>query len=214
MILFIYITMPVLSLLADKKETLEYAIIMIFIFSSCVPTVFEFMGMDVPKIFAYMGSVSIYIGYALLGYYIKNHDFKKRTRIIIYIAGAVAFLFKCFYTVFVSLDAGKYLYTAENQNNVPNIVMTVAIIVLAKYISWDKIFRSDLSKKILSTIASCSFGVYLMHMLLIGLEQRYLKAELLSGFYMLVLPLIVYGVGVGVTFIVKRIPVVGKIFTP
>ena len=64
--------------------------------------------------------------------------------------------------------------------------------------------NNDKIVKIISKISSCSFGVYLMHMLVYRFLKRYL--EEFHWEWRLLVPFAIYFIALSVTYLLKKIP--------
>lgn len=105
---------------------------------------------------------------------------------------------------------------AKGYANWPSIFQSVAVFVWVRYASWDWITRSKILTKILSEMKETSFGVYLIHGILvytiIPVLLRHCGCEDLSStiVYRTFGAMIIYGIAVIVVKAFMRVPVVGR----
>ena len=83
----IYMCLPLFSLAADKKniKTIEYVCVIGFVFLSVVPLINEFAFPVFKELTPPI--VKGYLIYVLMGWLIKNKDYTKKARILIYMSG-------------------------------------------------------------------------------------------------------------------------------
>lgn len=99
--------LPLFSLAADKKniKTIEYVCVLGFVFNSVLPLVNRFVipvyGGLTPVI------VTGYVVFVFMGWLIKNKDYTKKARILIYMSGIFGAALMFFGTYIVSKKAGK-----------------------------------------------------------------------------------------------------------
>lgn len=90
--------------------------------------------------------------------------------------------------------------------------MTCSVFVLIKKINFDSIL---LNKRhivdILSKIASCSFGIYLIHIIVIYYEKKTLAIDTLSIKWRILGVFSTYIISLGIVYILKQIPIIKKV---
>ena len=99
----IYLSMPLLSLLADSKKALAYGVGAFFILQSVLPYVLPILGIE------WLGSISILalsgnLLFTALGYLHATTEITKNQRMMIYILGILGAVFRFAYTA-VSSEA-------------------------------------------------------------------------------------------------------------
>lgn len=155
--------------------------------------------------------LSGYLMNPVLGYLLSRTQLTKRQRITIYALGIFGLVLRYVSTAVLSFRAGSVVETFWGYTNFPGVLLSVAVFVFAKQVRWERVFSTQRRTKALSTMASGSYGVYLMHMvffwyalLITGMNGGFL-------FWRTVMPLIAYAVCLVITLLLKRIPVVRRI---
>lgn len=118
-----------------------------------------------------MQPIGGYIGYFVLGYVLNKSSINRKITKYIYIVAIFSIMFIPFGTYILTkhnkgtLDSYFYEYT-----NPMILVISIAIFILVKNIDWDKILsqRRILLKTIIN-ISNNSFGIYLIHPLVMGI---------------------------------------------
>jgi len=162
-----YLAMPVLSKLCDDRKTLWYIILLCFAFQSVLPLTNRWIGiqwtLDVPV----TGSLILFV---LLGYLLSTQELSRKQRIFLYVLGIAGVAFRFAYTLHFSFLKGTTDTTIKGYRYFHSVFYAVAVFVLGRQISWDRILPVWLKRK-LPAIASCSFGVYLIHYLVMYYEK-------------------------------------------
>lgn len=82
---------------------------------------------------------------------------------------------------------------------------------LFKYIKWDKIFKTEKIKDIIRKISGASFGVYLIHMLVIRVLLHYFSWNTFGWKWRYGGALIVYACALIIVLLMKKIPLIKRI---
>lgn len=203
----IYLAMPVLSLLKDHRKTLWYMAGTSFLLISLLPDLFGYVGLTWNAALQ-MPMVGGYLLFAILGYLFATQDFTRKQRIIIYALGIFGIVLRYGMTVYLSVRDGVINKTFFGYMDYYSVFFGIAVFVFFKNSKVIKKLEGNQKfVKFISKISSCSFGVYLMHMLIIKYMPALLP-ELWTGFSMrLIGPFVVYIICVLFTFILKKIPI-------
>lgn len=166
----IYMTLPLLSHLSEDKyrKTLWYIILVCFIFNCTLPVIFNIFGI----IYNWDMSVQIggYLIYVILGFLLSKQDIDKKNRLVIYSFGILSVLFRYIYTYFYSRFNHVLVIDLFGYTQFHSVLLSTSIFVFIKNINWDKIFKSERMFSIIEVISSYSFGVYLIHMLIVDIQ--------------------------------------------
>lgn len=215
LIIYLYCLIPVLSILTEKKEyrkTMWAIVCFIFIFQSLLKPICTMLHITFPGVLNYMLGQNSYIIYVLLGYLLSTTKLSKKQKMGLYSLAIIALLTRYLHTLFVSVDTGVLNKDSWGYTAFTGLLPTVALFVFIKDINWEKIFdKLKINTKILSDLAGCTFGVYLIHMLVKSKIVNLLDINTTSYFYRLIFPLILYIICVIIVYIIKKIPVVKRI---
>lgn len=201
-----YLAMPVFSLLCNNRKILWYVAGVNFILLSCLPALKVWTGwhwdLDVPI----AGSLIIYV---LLGYLLATQTFNKKQRWMIYIGGLTGFMFRYIYTYVLSVKNGTTDVSIKGYRMFHAVLLAVAVFELAKNIRWEK-YLPDVVIRKLPLISSYSFGVYLIHSIVMYYEQNILHIAKEGYLWRIAFVPCTYCVSVIIVYLLKKIPFVGK----
>ena len=213
----VYITIPILRKIIESKTVTEYFIVVFLIFSFL-----QNYGVNVPiigkLISAIMNNIQLpigvmYIGYFILGFYIKNFNISCKVECALYISAVLLLIFNCLVFSVPTLKSISEIWSVEYL--MPNIIIESAGIYTFFVKRVSKIKFNEKTVKIFSKLTEYGFGVYLVHALineLIGLTGW--TAVTISPFISVpLLTIVVYGVSLLVTVVIRKIPFVGKNIT-
>lgn len=211
-ILWLYLIMPLFASLVENKDlkTLKYFAIITFISVSCIPYIFSILGKNTPSIFSCLEGIVGYSLYLILGYILSKTEVKKKKRIVIYLIAVLCLVFRYTYTYYFSIQEGMVNKNSWGYLSVICVIPSIAVFLFVKNIKWNT-YINDKFSKILSKTSNCSFGVYLMHMLIKNKVTTFLKLDNTTLFYRLLFPIFLYFTCVVVTHLIKKIPLIKKI---
>lgn len=179
MLVGLYIISPVLRKITESKAMTEYFLIIGFIFTFLIPRVIHILVcLDIPELETFLNAVSSafskmnfhltlgYVFYFVLGFYLAKYTVGKTVRRICYGMGVVGYLVTVWLTNWYSVKMncameGFYSYLSINV-----MLMAVAIFLFAKYVI-SAIPLKGVSVKILMHFSRCTFGMYLVHALVL-----------------------------------------------
>ncbi len=186
MIMGLYMVTPLLRKITESKKITEYFLILGTVMTFIVPRVTALIKMsEDPEVVAIINSINAavkdmhfnltlgYTFYFVLGYYLTTYDISKVVRILVYISGPIAYV-----TTFVLSDwhsnqigkASSYFYQ-ELSINV--LLMAICVFVFTKY-ELSRIKIGKITTKLVLHLSKCSFGIYLVHILIMDeLNSKY-----------------------------------------
>ncbi len=185
-----YLCIPVLSLVAENKRVLEYAIGAGFLVNIAAPFAAGLVGLAWNGAFA-LEVVGGYLLYLFVGYWLANNEIPRRIRLLIYVLAVALTAYRFFGTVLASYDSGSLVKIGWGYNSVPAFVESVAVFVLVKSLMARREVSGECSQ-LLSRMAACSFGVYLVHSIVIWHIQALTGFNGLSNVWRLGGPAVVY----------------------
>ena len=200
-----YLCMPILTKLRKDPSTLWYLVGLGAIVNIALPFVSSVVGIAWnPN--AYIPIVSGYLVYPVLGFLLKDTVIEKRYRVGIYLAGVFAVLLRYIHTVIASDAAGQLIQTMWGYTNLPCLLESVAVFVFAKQVHWKRWFSTPVKQSRLSTIAGCSFGIYLIHMIVFWYEQYFTGLNGGDWEFRIIGPFVAYFICLVIIYALKRIP--------
>ena len=218
----LYMIVPFLNKIVENQKLAVYYVILAFLFSFLFPQMIELIGLK------YTGPSEImnefisklrmefvlgYSGYFVLGYLLSRIRINKIAEIIVYLLGICGFAITVFVSArFARSDISTGIVFGGLTVNV--LLCSAAVFVFAKQ-HLNKPYQNEKAVKVLSYLSKSTFGVYLVHPLVIDCLSRFAGISALSFSPIISIPaiaLLVFTVSMGVSAILNRIPFVKKWF--
>lgn len=222
MIIGVYISIPVLKEIVKNEKIMFYCVISIIAFEFVIPQLFWILN-DVGrdnmqavsiaffKMFekTHLNNFAGYASYFILGYWLNNLNLNRKNRYIIYTLGIIGMLFTMGMTYRVAVLEGGPRETYYEYISLNVLFESVSVFVYVKYNAsrWRKI------NNVVMCLSKCSFGVYLIHVLVLEQLENKLHINTLSLNPLLSIPLLVFVVFIisfGVVEGIKKVPILNK----
>ena len=209
----VYLSLPVLSLLVQNRKILWYMTVLAFASCSVFPFVCTALGLTYWGSFAFpmMGG---YLLFAVLGYLLHTTELSRLQRSAIYVLGILGAAVRYFHTVIFSVREGAINKLTWEYTNWPTILLAAAIFVFIKYACDYPIFRNEKFIRLIKWLSGASFGIYLIHVLVIDRITSWFSVDTLSGWWRLFGAFAVYFVALLLVKALQKIPYVGKYLFP
>ena len=210
LIIGIYITIPILSPLAEKnnKQLLKYTILTLFIVNAVIPNTLSIAGFKINQdLFVKLGT---YMIFPLIGFYLSRYNIEKKWRIVLYGLGAASVIYQIIITVVLSYISNNSVLVALGYTQFATILYSSAIFCFVRNTRMKRICGSKIEKG-LSALASCSFGIYLLHSIIMESEKSILPINRQSFIWRFICPFLTYGICVAVVLLLKKIPLLKRI---
>lgn len=210
----VYLMMPVFSLLAKEKykKLFYYYIGICFVTQSVLPVADLLLHTSIAKEIApFFQLFNVYWMYVCLGYVLSSTDIPKKWRISIYLAGILSFVFQFAYQLVKSFQTGKPNEDLSPYEYFPVIVIAVAVFVFFRYLPLHKLESNKKLSTAISKIASCSFGIYFMHVLVYRWILTFDFVDVDRFIWRFPIRFAVYFICLAITALLKKIPVLKKI---
>lgn len=206
------LSVPVLSMLVDQRKTLWYMVGCVFLFTSVAPYLFYFIG--VPWNTEINISVAGgFVMYVLLGWLLADEEFEltKRQLRLLYIAGVLCLALRYGYTYLSSTSLGQVDRLFFNYMSVLAVVPSIALFMWFKN-NESKFCGLAKHRKLITTISGASFGVYLIHKLVLdNVICGVFEIPMDSVMLRFLCPLLLWLFCTGVVLCLKQIPVINSI---
>lgn len=219
MIIGVYMMVPILKPMTehkDSKKICEYFIILFFIIGILKPSIFEF-NFPYKSQLSYIANiinvstVSGWLGYFVLGYYLRKYILKVAYKNIIYMLGIIGYLFCVIVNSNISIKTGNASTFYYISFSISNFFITVAWFLFFKY-EVSKIKLSEKSIKTLNKMSKNMFGLYLVHALVLKLVYDF-GLNTLSFNPVLSIPvisIITFVIGYILVVFISKIPMINK----
>ena len=204
MIIGVYLTIPITQSLTARNQ--KYFIIIWFVFL-CI----EFLNKITNNIYSIVKIDDTfflnYVGYFVLGNLLYHQQLTSKFRILAYLSGVLSYLV-ILVSVFL-LKANDFNQMLFDYFSLPVCLMSIALFIFVINIKFD--FQKHFLKKIIISLSTSTFGIYLIHMfLLVQLYTRVLRFVPNPFFYIPILSILTFGSGYIITIILRRIPFISK----
>lgn len=221
MLIGLYMAVPFLKRIVEKKKTMEYFLLLVFIFAFLIPELSaiiafksEFIAaiindkLDGIQLFMVLG----FTGYFVLGHYLNKYNITKKAEIAIYIVGLIGIIFTIAATALLSNRQGE-LVTLFYENLTINVAATsIAIFIFfKKHINPQNLTQKQ--NKWLQLFSRCSSGVYLTHVFIIDALNIIFDINSLSFNPLISVPLLsllILVISYLISIVLYKIPFIGK----
>lgn len=202
----IYLSIPILSALRNNRKMLWYITDVSFITLGCLPAINRFTGLELSIT---VPAASGLIIFPVLGYLLATMELKPSKRITLYLLGVAGCLFHYIYTYIMSFQTGVTDTSIKGYQMFYSVLPAAAVFVFIKYIPWNRLV-SDKFKDILRTMSSYSFGIYLIHMIVIYYELKMVPFDNRSWIWRTGFIFVTYFIAMGICTILGKIPGIRK----
>lgn len=221
MITGLYIITPFIRQIVKVPQLIKYYLVMFLFVTVLVPTlrymIIPYMSISrsewAAKIFTNIDTMNLkfflgFTGYFILGYFFDTITLNRTMRRIIFLLGILSFPFGIYVNEYLTLFCGATT-PFDDSFSITSFLQTIFIFNIFKYHSgWA---NKKISCKIITSFSACSFGIYMIHILIRQLLDRYfaLNAESFDMPVIIVplLSLLIFLVGYVISFIFHQIPV-------
>lgn len=208
-LLAIYLAIPFVTMIPNEKrqKAFKYIIIVILIVEYISPFILRHLFHR-----PYNGDWSIpvisrFMIYPVIGYYIHKYEIKNKAAI--YLMGILGFLLIFGGTWIFSYEAESVDRRFKEYLNLPCLCYTSAIFLLFKNL--DKTKFIEKLHIVFKLFAPFTFGIYLMHKIVISILEKYSKLDFSLIWVRLTFPVLVFFALSGILFLIKKVPYLKKI---
>ena len=207
----VYLCIPVLSSLSQgKNNCLEYMAIMGIVTISILPFLCNIMGIPYNSAFTFPMTGG-YVLYAILGYLLSKVELTSKKRIMIYLMGAAGAIARYCGTYFGTITTGELNKVFWGYLNWPCLLLSVGVFVWFRYHDWTFLENNVWIRKIITEVASASFGVYLIHILVMNILRDLLDANIYGWKWRTIGIALVYFSSLCVVKVMQKIPILRRI---
>ena len=216
MLIGIYLILPLLRKISENERLESYFLLLAFLFNFVFPQFLEILRMAAPNLGGLMEVISGemrlqfvlgYSGYFVLGHWLHNRKFSNKQRMIIYLFGTVGMVLTVILTFTTSVWMGQpeKLFFSYFSCNV--LFTSIAVFVLFRYA-----IHSDRADPVMKKVSDHSFGVFLIHPLVLETVGGMLP-EMSLAIRIPVTVLLVFAVSLLITVLLRSIPKAGQVIT-
>ncbi len=205
-LLAIYLFVPLIRVFIASAEDIHlwYFAGIWFLFGPVVEMIQHVLNISVA---INLGFFTSYIGFFVIGYLLGKLDFSNK---IIWISG-LAYLVLGGYTIYatytLSANAGDYVQYYYWYTRINIVLMSFSAFVLLK--KWGEMITSPFAERWFKSFAKASFGIYLVHVLvLVYLKRMSITAFLEPTIFIIpAVSLLIMLISWGLVAIIQRIPI-------
>ena len=201
-----YLMIPLLTWLTPHRKALWYGAAGIFLLSVFQPLLARYAPLSDDGITALRNSLIIYI---LLGYLLNTAELTKKQRLLLYAAGILSVLMRFGVTWVLSVENQATSLAVRGTKMCNTILCASAVFVFLKHVDWERILPGVV-RRVLPSLAGCSFGVYLLHKVVMYYEQQLFGLKLTDMVYKTLWIPVTYAVCIAIIWLLKKIPILGK----
>lgn len=202
-----YLAIPVFSLMAGNRKMLWYTAGLNFVMLSCLPVLKTWFGMKITLDIPVVGGLILYV---ILGYLLATQEISKKGRIALYIAGFSSGVFRYIYTYVLSIRNQVTDTSIKGYIYFHAVFLSAAVFVWAKNVEWEKCLPGWLTRR-LSEISACSFGIYLIHKIVIYYERSLTGISVKSLLWRSAFVPVTYLIALVIVWGIRKLPVLRKI---
>ena len=218
MLILVYAVTPFLRKITEDKRLMEYFIVLFLLFQFLTEygVNLSFVGTTISEILvkAKFYFPLGYTGYYILGYYLYKYGVPKRFEIPLYIAGIIILACSAYANLTRAIQEG-YEEAWYTRYLLPNIIIESAAVYSFAIHRLSKIRFSERTIRWIATLSEYSFGVYLIHSLVIEfIAHLGLKPTMLNPLVMVpLLSALTYAISHVAVVCLKKVPYIGKMIT-
>lgn len=221
MIVGLYMLIPLLRKVAESEKMLQYYLSLALVFTFILPQCFLMISMRFDVLGAVFNGMldsmsfyftSGYVSYFMAGYYLNKIPTCGRIKWLIYFLGMIGFFWTISLTFWGSQIVRKPDETFWGSFTINVMLQSVAIYVFVKN-TYKKMKIGKGLSGIIRKLAEYSFGVYLVHMLVIEFVERGMGVHVLSFAPLISVPMITAMVAIiswGISMILNKTPILKK----
>lgn len=212
LVLGFYLLLPIISKVTEQKKVMRYFLILWVVtryFAPIISTIIpqaNFVNTWIAKLD--MNMLIGYLGYFVLGYYIRKYGFGKKMRIVLYISGSISALHAIIETIRQSRLQDRYVEDYFSPGSFGILIFTVAVFTFFTYLK-----KKDTCPKWIASTAKYSFIIYMIHPFFME-KLNLLGITTISFNTFISIPVLTLGIFAAsflVAAVLKRIPYINKI---
>ena len=179
------------------------------IFNTLIPNILVLFNINWNGDFRLM--IGGYVVYAVLGYLLSIEKISKKKRILIYVLGMLAIIYRYVTTYIWSTEANTIVKTTWGYFQFIAYAQAAAVFLFIKNLNLKKLEKNEKLTKIIAKIASCSFGVYLLHLIVKYYEVTIFNLNIRSWQFRTIGVITTYLISLIIVLIIKKIPILKRI---
>lgn len=216
MLIGIYMILPILRTWIEHadKRGIQYFLALFAVFQILKETILCFVSSINVRAFLDLLPIELagsYVGYFVLGYYIVRFGFEKKYHKWIYLGGAAGGILAVIFSNFLSLKAGAPNTAVFDSYSLFTFLAAAAVFLFFKEVVC-RIQWSQGAAAVIQEVSACTFGIYLLHILVIeGLQAKGIHSMIVSNILGIpFLAAVCFVVCLLCIMVLRRVPWIGK----
>ena len=214
----IYLAIPLMASIEEKKKmkVMQYIAVVGLILNIVVPFLIALCNRFLHTTFEWPYAINFmsgYILYSVIGYLLHNYKLVKKQRLIIYALAIIGLLVHIVGTYILSRRVGHVDMLFKEYLNLPCMLYSVGIFVFFKQLANSKKLVSAIKRPVLF-LQKYTFAIYLLHSFAISEFIKFSGLDPDRLLYVILAFVFTVPVCVIITFLIRKIPKVGKYILP
>ena len=217
MIMGIYLIVPMLRKIVENEKIAWAFVILSFVFAVFLPQAIELLKLGsagaAGVVSRFVGALKLhfvlgYPGYFVLGYLLHKTAVKKGVRITLYVLGVIGAAATAFGTWLMSVQEGKIDLLFYDYLTINVFFTAVAVFVAIRQL-FDRPMKTEKGSERLAFLSKCTFGVYLVHPLLIQFSVNLFHFDVANRFPYLSIPVfavVIFVISCLISVVMNKIP--------
>ena len=201
----VYLCMPLFTAVekSKRRSTFLYLVVAGYFVNSFVPFVKNLLSIDVSFPFS-IYVISNQLLFTTTGYLLSHYECRKKQKGCIYVMAVIALLAHIVGTYFVSMNAGKSMRTFKNI--AISLPYASGIFLLVK--TYGNKLMDGMFGKTVNFLKKYTFSIYLLHWFVIKTLNYLYPFDTKSIVYRLGMPFVIIPICIGLTIILRKVPIV------
>ena len=209
----VYFCVPLFAAVEENKRKVvfSYLAIACFVLNIVIPFVIQVLHLSYS--FPYAISVgSGYLFYLIVGYLLNEYNLTRSFRFTIYFLAFLGLIVHILGTYYLSIEANEIVRTFKGYNNLPCVLYSIGVFVFFKTILQKKqpSEKSILDRTVM-IIKKYTLSIYLIHWFILRIALKFLQINNRSLTFRLLSPIPIILICIGITFLLRKIPVIKRI---
>lgn len=216
MMVGLYIIIPILRKITENECVMRYFLLAALVFTFIIPAMLQIPYLSYLRKLYENVNFHITLGYScyfVCGYYLNKKEIVKAKRIWIYCFGLIGFVLTVFLSVWGSRNQGEPYGAFFDNFFITVMLESIAVFVFIKSRWSKKIHIDERFRNIICALAKYSFGIYLVHVLVIEILQNVVGLDTLSfnaGLSVPIITIIIFSISLAISAIFYHIPFLRK----
>ncbi|MDE6852838.1 MAG: acyltransferase [Lachnospiraceae bacterium] len=207
----IYLSLPLFAAIdkAKRKWIFEYLFVSSILINVLIPFIKTISGIDIGWPYS-VGAVSGNLIWIVAGVLLYWYPPRKNVKCIMVCLGLIGLLVHIVGTYKLSMAAGSIDRTYKGYGNLPSILYSLGAFIVLTEIG-KKVMKVEILQKAIIFLGKYSFAIYLMHWYVMNTLSKIINVDTKSIVWRLGAPIIIEIIVIGITYVLRQIPLVKRL---